>query len=264
MNKEIIDEETKVVKKSKKERLDEQLNKVNNLKKAIDVHSKVKKAADKEEVDYNYLRYVEGYLEEKFLGDIDIKDIMPKVLLEIVYPELVDVESFDPNKLQIENIGSHFEEQENYIDKICVYDNKLVSVFGISEMHPSKFIKHEPRKFSRVDMIQAIEAKYKEGQTISLFQFDEYYVCIESERIKVFSKRKVTALAKIQETIFDKIKEKIASLFTRKNLYPKLELVFDSNPNRLKEFKHKKSKIEAKSRMKTLLSKERELTREQL
>ena len=49
-------------------------------------------------------------------------------------------------------------------------------------------------------------------------------------------------------------------LFTKKKYLPNIELVHDSNPNRFKDFKHT-SKIDAKSRMKVLLNKEREITR---
>lgn len=254
-------EQTVEVKDSIKDQFDEILANIKKMDEAIELHSSVKEAVSKEEVDYNYLRYIENSLEDKLFGDIGIKEIMPKVMLEIVCPDLTKFDKFDANKLQIENIGSHFENQENYIDKICIYDNKLVCVFGISEMHPNKVIKYEPRKFSRVDMINAIEAKYKQGKSLSLFQYDEYYVCIEEDRIKVFSERKITSLVKVQETIFDKIKDKITSFFAKKKTYPDLQMVFDNNPDRLTEFEHKTSKFDAKSRMKLLLNREREITR---
>lgn len=284
MNKEIINEEENVennieqakveqakveyteveqvnVEKTRKEQFEEILEKIKKMSEAIELHDNVKDAVSKEEVDYNYLRYVENSLEDKLFNNANTAGIMPKVLLEVVCPDLVNIENFDENKLQIENIGSHFEEQENYIDKICVYENKLICVFGISEIHPNKVIKYESRKFSRVDMVEAVEAQYEEGQTVSLYQYDEYYIGIEQERIKVFTERKITALAKVEETIFDKIKTKLSKIFTKKKcLYPNLELVFDSNPNRLKDFEHK-SKFDAKTRMRVLLNKEREITR---
>ena len=109
-------------------------------------------------------------------------------------------------------------------------------------------------------MIEAISAKYEEGRKIKLYQFDEYYVAVEEERIKVYSERKITALVKIEETIFDKIKLKLSNIFIKKKSYPNLELVYDSNPNRLNNFEHK-SKFAAKNRMKALLNCEREITR---
>ena len=185
---------------------------------------------------------------------------MPKILLEVICKDLKNIENFEPQKLQIENIGTHFENQENYIDKICIYDNNLVSVFGINELHPNKVIKYDARKFSRADMIEAISAKYEEGKKVKLYQFDEYYIGIEENNIKVYSGRKITALAKVEETIFDKIKSKLFNMFLNKKNYPNLELVYDSNPNRLSNFKNK-SKFVAKNRMKTLLNYERESTR---
>lgn len=268
MNEEIINEEQNVennikqieVEKTRKEQFEEILEKIKKMSEAIELHDNVKDAVSKEEVDYNYLRYVENSLEDKLFNNANINGIMPKVLLEVVCPDLANIENFEESKLQIENIGSHFEEQENYIDKICVYDNKLVSVFGISQMHPNKVIKYESRKFSRVDMIEAVQAQYKEGQTVSLYQYDEYYIGIEQGRIKVFTERKITALVKVEETIFDKIKSKLSNMFVKKKCEPNLELVYDSNPNRLKDFEHK-SKIDAKNRMRILLNKEREITR---
>lgn len=269
MNEKIIKEELNLenseeqieVEKTRKEQFDEILEKIKKMSEAIELHDNVKDAVLKEEVDYNYLRYVENTLEEKLFNNANTDGIMPKVLLEVICPDLVNLENFDENKLQIENIGSHFEEQENYIDKVCVYGNKLISVFGISEIHPNKVIKYESRKFSRVDMIEAVQAQYEEGQTVSLYQYDEYYIGIQEERIKVFTERKITALTKIKETTFDKIKLKLSSIFAKKKCnYPNLELVYDSNPNRLTDFQHK-SKFDAKSRMRILLNKEREITR---
>ena len=259
-NQEINIEQVEVVEKTRKEQFEEILEKIKKMSEAIELHDNVKEAVSKEEVDYNYLRYVENSLEDKLFNNANVDGIMPKILLEVVCPGLVDVENFDENKFQIEDIGSHFEEQENYIDKICVYDNKLISVFGISEMHPSKVIKYESRKFSRVDMIESVQAQYEEGQTVSLYQYDEYYIGIQEERIKVFTERKITALVKVEETIFDKIKSKLSNIFAKKKCYPNLELVYDSNPNRLKDFKQT-SKFDAKARMKILLNKEREITR---
>lgn len=269
MNEEITNEEENVqnnveqneTQKTKKEEFDEILEKIKKMSEAIELHNNVKEAVSKEEVDYNYLRYVENSLEDKLFSGVCTDGIMPKVLLEVVCPDLTEIENFDENKLEIKNIGSHFEEQENYIDKICVYEHKLINVFGISEMHPDRVIKYESRKFSRVDMIEAVQAQYEEGQSVSLYQYDEYYIGIQEERIKVFTERKITALVKAEETIFDKIKSKLASVFAKKKCnYPNLELVYDSNPNRLKDFKNK-SKFDAKNRMKILLNKEREITR---
>lgn len=248
------------VEKTNKEKFDEQLENIKEISKAIELYKNVKEAVSNKEIDNNYIKYVEKSLEDKFFSDANIKDILPKVLIEVVCPDLIEIEKFDSNKLQIENIGMHFEEQQNYIDKICIYDGKLVNVFGIKENKPQEWIKYEARKFTRADMIEAVAAQYEEGQKVKLYQYDEYYIGIENERIKVFTERKITSLLKIEETIFDKIKSKIASLFAKKKYYPNLNLVFDSNPNRLKDFEYK-SKVDAKARMKALLNSEREITR---
>lgn len=248
------------VEKNCKEKFEEILEKIKKMSDAIQLHENVKKAVSKEELDSNYLKYIENSLEEKLFCDATINGITPKTLLEIVCPDLVNIQNFEANKLQIENIGTHFEEQENYIDKICIYSNKLLSVFGVSENDQNKVQKYETRKFTRVDMIEAIQAQYEEGKTVQLQQYDEYYIGIEEERIKVFSERKITALMKLEETVFDKIKSKLSSMFVKKACYPNLELVYDSNPNRLKEFEYK-SKFDAKARMKYLLRREREVTR---
>lgn len=261
MNEEKIEIKNDFIEKSTKEQFEEILEKIKKMSEAIKLHSEVKEAASKEEVDYNYLRYIENSLEDKLFDDANIKGIMPKILLEVVCPDLTNIENFEVNKLQIETIGTHFEENENYIDKICIYDNKLVSVFGISEIHPDKVLKYDSRKFARADMIEAIQEQYEEGKKIQLYQYDEYYICVENERVKVFSERKITALVKIQETIFDKIKFKLSNMLTKRKCVPNLELVYDSNPNRINDFKHK-SKFDAKIRMKALLNKEREITRE--
>lgn len=252
-------------KKARKEEFDSILEKIKKMSDAIELHTNVKDAVSKEEVDNSYLKYIENSLENKFFCDAKFNKIRSKVLLEIVCPELANIENFQIQKLEIADIGSHFEEQENYIDKICTYDAKFVCLFGVNERNPEKVIKYESRKFSITDMIEAICEKLQEGKTAQMEQYDEYYVVIEDNGIKVFSERKITSLLKVEETIFDKMKNKLASIFSKKifakkKYLPNIELIYDSNPNRFKDFKAA-SKVDAKNRMKALLNKEREVTR---
>lgn len=116
-------------------------------------------------------------------------------------------ENFEIEKLEITTIGSHFEEIDNYIDKICIYDNKFVCLFGINENNPEKVIKYEPRKFSRQDMVEAICSKLEDGNVAQMEQYDEYYVVTDKTGLKVFSERKIVSLVKIEETILIKLKE---------------------------------------------------------
>lgn len=252
-------------KKARREEFDSILEKIKKMSEAIELHTNVKEAVSKEEVDNSYLKYIENSLEDKFFCDAKFDKIRSKVLIEVVCPDLENIENFEIDKLEIEDIGSHFEEQENYIDKICTYDGKFICLFGINETNPEKVIKYEARKFTRTDMIEAICEKLEEGKIAKMEQYDEYYVVTDESGLKVFSERKITALLKVEETIFDKMKNKLAELFnkklfTKKKYLPNIELVYDSNPNRFKDFKHT-SKIDAKSRMKILLNKEREITR---
>ena len=252
-------------KRARKEEFDSILEKIKKMSDAIELHTNVKEAVSKEEVDNSYLKYIENSLEDKFFCDAKFNKIRSKVLLEIVCPDLKNIENFEIDKLEIADIGSHFEEQDNYIDKICTYNGKFICLFGINETNPEKVLKYEPRKFTRTDMIQAICEKLEEGKTAKMEQYDEYYIVTNENGLKVFSERKITALLNIEETFFDKVKNKFAELFNRKILskkkyLPNIELIYDSNPNRLKDFKHS-SKIDAKSRMKVLLNKEREVTR---
>lgn len=252
-------------KKARKEEFDSILEKIKKMSEAIQLHTNVKDAVSKEEVDNNYLKYIENSLEDKLFNDAKFDKIKSKVLLEVVCPDLVNIENFEIEKLEIEDIGSHFEELENYIDKICTYDNKFVCLFGINENNPEKVIKYEPRKFSRLDMIEAICAMLEEGKTAQMEQYDEYYVVTNETGLKVFSERKIVSLIKIEETVFDKIKDKLTSLFTlnmfnKKKIMPNIKLVYDTNENRFDNFEYE-SKLSAKKRMKALLQKEREVTR---
>lgn len=257
--------EMEEVSKTRKEEFDRILEKIKKMSDAISLHENVKNAVSKEEVDNNYLKYIENSLEDRLFNNAKFDKIKSKVLLEVICPYLAEIENFETEKLEIADIGSHIEEQENYIDKICVYDGKFLCLFGVNEINPENVIKYEPRKFSRVDMIQAICEKLEEGKTVQMEQYDEYYVVSDENGLKVFSERKITALLKIEETIFDKMKNKLLSIFnkkafTKKKYLPNIELVYDTNLNRFKTFEHK-SKIDAKSRMKALLNKEREITR---
>ncbi len=60
-----VEEKVALEKKNTKEQFDEILEKIKKMSEAIELHDDVKKAVEKEEVDYNYLRYIENALEEK-------------------------------------------------------------------------------------------------------------------------------------------------------------------------------------------------------
>ncbi len=252
------------VRKARKEEFDSILSKIKKMSEAVELHENVKKAVSEDKIDNNYLKYIENSLEDKLFCDAKFDKIRSKILLEVVCPDLVKFENFEIEKLEITTIGSHFEELDNYTDKICTYDNKFVCLFGINENNPEKVIKYEPRKFSRQDMIEAICNKLEDGNIAHMEQYDEYYVVTDSNGLRVFSERKVVALMKIEETVFDKMKGKLSSIFTnmfsKKKYMPNIKLVYDTNQNRFENFEHN-SKIDAKSRMKILLQKEREITR---
>lgn len=254
-----------VKEETKKDKFESILEKINKISEAIELHADVKKAVASNEVEDTYLRYVENTLEDKFFSDAKFNDISAPILLEIVCPDLAKIENFDIQKLVIQDIGSHFEEQENYIDKICTYENTFICLFGVNENNPEKVIKYESRKFTRTDMIEAVKAQYADGEKVDLYQYDEYYIGIQEDKLKVFSERKITALVAVQETVFDKIKSKLLNIFninifSKKKYLPNINLVYETNPNRIEEFKNT-SKVDAKNRMKNLLRKEREVTR---
>jgi len=266
-NKKIVEDvelniEEKTKKETKKDKFESILEKIRKMSEVVELHSDVKKAVESNEVEDTYLKYIENALEDKFFDDAKFADIRSKVLLEIVCPDLVKIENFNIEKLSIQDVGSHFEEQENYIDKICTYENDFICLFGVNETNPEKVIKYESRKFTRTDMIEAVKAQYKEGEKVDLYQYDEYYVAIQEDKLKVFSERKVTSLVAVEETIFDKIKSKLSSIFNikKKRYLPNINLVYETNPNRIDSFKNT-SKVDAKNRMKILLNKEREVTR---
>lgn len=254
-------------KRKRKEEFDAILDKIKKMSEAVELHSNVKNAVSKEEVDNNYLRYIENSLEDKLFNDAKFDKIKSKILLEVVCPSLVSIENFEIDKLKIIDIGSHFEEQINYMDKLCTYDNKFVCLFGVDEQNQDKVIKYEARKFSRTDMLEAIYEKLNEDKDLKIEQYDEYYIVNNDNGLKVFSERKITSLAKVEENVFDKIKTKLTSLFTtnlfaKKKYLPNIELIYDTNENRFNNFKTDiESKVDAKKRMKALLKREREVTR---
>ena len=250
---------------TKKDEFDSILDKIKKMSDAVELHTNVKKAVSDNEVDNNYLKYIENSLEDKLFNDAKFDKIKSKVLIEVVCPELINIENFEIGKLEITDVSSHYEEIENYIDKICLYDGKFVCMFGVNERNAEDVIKYEARKFIRADMLEAIMKKVSNDKISKMEQYDEYYVLTTDEGIKIYSERKATALLKMEESIFDKIKSKISALinaasFSKSKYLPKIDLIFDTNQNRLKNFKTG-SKVDAKKRMKVLLNSERELTR---
>ena len=250
---------------NKKDEFDKILEKIKKMSDAVELHNNVKKAVSDKEVDGNYLKYIENSLEDKLFSDAKFDKLKSKVLIEVICPKLVSIENFEIDKLEIGDVSSHFEEIENYIDKICLYDNKFICMFGINERNAENVLEYEARKFIRTDMIEAIMKKIDSSKVSKLEQYDEYYVVTTQDGIKIFSERKSTALLKVEETIFDKLKSKLSSIFTitvftKKKYLPKIDIVYDTNQNRFKDFKTT-SKCDAKNRMKVLLKNEREITR---
>ena len=47
-------------------------------------------------------------------------------------------------------------------------------------------------------MIEAVKAQYSEGEKVELYQYDEYYIAVQEDKLKVFSERKVTSLVAVQ------------------------------------------------------------------
>ena len=68
-------------KKKRKEEFDSILDKIKKMSDAIELHNNVKKAVSKDEVDNNYLSYVENTLEDRFFNDAKINTIDSKVLI---------------------------------------------------------------------------------------------------------------------------------------------------------------------------------------
>ena len=264
-----VDEKTETTSEentqTKKDEFDSILEKIKKMSDAVELHSNVKKAVSENEVDDNYLKYIENSLEDKLFNDAKFDKLKSKVLIEVVCPELINIENFEIGKLEITDISSHYEEIENYIDKICLYDGKFICMFGVNERNSEDVIKYEARKFIRTDMLEAIMKKVSNDKISKMEQYDEYYVITTDDGIKVYSERKATALLKMEESIFDKIKSKLSALFnatpfSKSKYLPKIDLIFDTNQNRFKNFKTG-SKVDAKKRMKVLLNSERELTR---
>lgn len=98
------------VEKKRKEEFDSILEKIKKMSEAIELHSHVKEAVSKEEIDGNYLKYIENSLEDKLFNDAKFDKIKSKVLLEVVCPELINIEHFEIQKLEIADIGSHFQQ----------------------------------------------------------------------------------------------------------------------------------------------------------
>lgn len=241
------------------------LEKIQRMDEAIELHNNVKKAVSNKEVDTSYLKYIENSIEDRIFCDAKFDKISPKVLIEIVCPKLKKLKKFDISKLEIEDVGNHYEDNNNYIDKICVYDGKLICMFGVQVSNIENVIKYRNRKFVREDILEAVKSKVEPGKTVEMSQYDEYYVIQDENSVKVYSEKKEISLAEIKENAFDKIKSRLTTLFSKlnnkkKEVYPIIELVYDSNPNRLKDIESH-SKVDAKNRMKVLLNNERAATR---
>lgn len=261
-----MNEEEKKIKNSQiRDDYDIKLEKITNLSEAVELHQNVKQSVDNNEIEINYLKYIENYLQEKFFNGVVFEEMQANALFDVISPELLKVENFNSAKLDIAVIGHHFEEQDNYIDLICTYDNQFICLFGVMEKNKQKTLKYEPRKFSRTDMIEAVSSKIEKDKKVQMEQYDEYYVTTDELGIKVFSERKIVSILKIEETKFDKIKNKLISIFNKKIFIKKkpmanMELVYDSNPNRFKNIKSTNKNI-VKNRMKALLTNERRITR---
>ena len=88
---------------SKKDEFSSILDKIQEMEDAIELHNSVKEAVTKEEVDTNYLKYIENSIEDKIFCDAKFDKISPKILIEIICPELKKFEKSEKFAHMMEN-----------------------------------------------------------------------------------------------------------------------------------------------------------------
>ena len=83
---------------TKKELLEEKLEKVKTIADATVSYTEMKEALENKEIEEEYARYFINTLEDKIFYDAKFDKISPKVLLEVICPRLIDIENFQLEK----------------------------------------------------------------------------------------------------------------------------------------------------------------------
>ena len=248
---------------SVKDRLDNMLQSAQKLSDYSTVYNYALKTFSENIIDLNFMKYVENTIEDKLYTESEFDRINTLMLLEIACNEIKDVEDFSSRKMRIENVKKYGSTR----DVIVLYDDKVVGMYSLEGGRNGDYEKINPMKFVKKEYIDGIKQKYTKDKDAKVNQYSDYFVITEEKHIKVFvPKQDETSLAKVEETVIDKIRNRIAkfidnNVLTKRKYLPELVLAYDSNPNRIKTIKTAKSKSAAKDRMKVLLDSERELTR---
>ena len=267
--KRVANNRTKTTNKlSNKDKIDNKLNHIRNMNDDANIYIQAKSLYKENVIDASFFKYVINTLEDKVFDDVSYDKMNAQMLLENVCIPLKNVSNFKIEYLKIDTIGKHLnDENVLYEDKIITYNNVFVNIVSIEERNKFSFVRMRPMKFVRKEIVEALKEKYENGEEVQVSQYNTYLVVQARKHLKIYVKKQTKALATIHESIFDKIKAKIAMFLeknpiTKKKYLPELQLIYDSNPSRIHEIKTKnKSKNYAKNRMKVLLESERKITR---
>lgn len=277
-------EEVKVV-KTKKIELDEFLENSKDLKSAIEIYQRARKALKKEEISKQDLKYIEQQIKEKYFSDSKYEDLNTNILMKIAkYSK--EVEKFNIDDIRLIDFGIQ-QREKSMNEFLYMYNGQFISLFGVDINNDNKIRTYDFKKYIRQEFLQAvrecIKAEkikiYKKSKLplddieqdikkIRIQQYEDYFVVFDEQGIQIYREKPIVALVAVEHATFDKIKNKLScifkiNLFKNKNqkYLPNMIKIYDDNKFKEVDEKELNSKEDAKNRMKSVLLQDRVATR---
>lgn len=279
-------EEKVETKRTKKMELDEALENSKDLKSAMDIYLKAKKALKKDEISKQDLNYIKQQIKEIYFSNTKYEDLNTNVLLRIARLA-INEENFDMDNIRLIDFGEQQRENKSIHEYLYMYNGRFISIFGVDEKNDNKVVSYDFKKYMRQEFIQSVRESIKveknkiyrknklpqeeieqEIQKIKILQYEDYYVVFDTQGIQIYREKPIVALVAVEHAKFDKIKNKLScifkmSLFKNKNqkFLPNMIKIYDDNKFKEIEEKELNSKDDAKNRMKSVLLHDRVETR---
>lgn len=257
--------------KTFEEKFDEKIDSLkrdSNIDRIEYLYYALESACKNDEISKQYFKYATQYITDNYCDKMQGMQLTLKVILEKVVKDVKNsgVENIDLSKINVLNIGSHIKSDKIIQDVICIYDGKFISIFGIYVDDESQVEEFEKQTYILPNMMNSIKRYIEDGVKADIEKYEDYYIVKNDEengyRIQIYKEKNETALMTIEENKFEKIKAKLFNFFGigKKKFLTNMEKLYDTDASILEDIlQTRKTKENAKNRMKVLLEAERKI-----
>lgn len=249
--------------------------KIDNLKndssidKIKDLYYELENSYKLKEIDNQYFKYATQYITDTYFSRMKGCQLTLRVIVEKIFN---DIQKSGENEINIEDvnvlgIGVHIKNNRMVQDTLCMYGGNVVSIFGIYEDDETQYESYEKQTYIQPNIMEAIRKYIDSSEKANIEKYEGYYFVKNQEnyRVQIYKEKEETSLTKTGENGIDKIKSKLCklfgiSMFSKKKFLANMEKLYDTDADLYEDIlQNKKTKVNAKNRMKILLQAERKL-----